>query len=202
MSYSLQHHEWTVARQAPLSMGFSRREYWSGLPCLPPGDIPEPGIEPTSLMSPALAGGFFTTSTTWHRAPKALVISWVTKMSSFFFWWSDSGWAPGWQLVPRKTKPWWEAWNFQVLLYLHPHPFSRERRRGGNGVTWFAYVVFRKISILCGLGSFLVRNLIHIQGMWYTPIPCGRSSCVQDPPRPQHLYLFIWLSICILYYIL
>ena len=45
-------------------MGFSRRKYWSGLPCLPPGDIPEPGIEPTSLMSPALAGRLFTTSTT------------------------------------------------------------------------------------------------------------------------------------------
>jgi len=43
-------------------MGFSRQEYWSGLPCSPPGDLPDPGIEPTSLMSPALAGGFFTTS--------------------------------------------------------------------------------------------------------------------------------------------
>ena len=47
---------WTIAHQAPLSMGFSRQEYWSGLPCPPPGDLPNPGIEPTSLMSPALAG--------------------------------------------------------------------------------------------------------------------------------------------------
>ena len=47
----------TVARQAPLSMEFSRQEYWSGLPFPPPGDLPNPGIEP---MSPALAGGFFT----------------------------------------------------------------------------------------------------------------------------------------------
>ena len=39
---------WTVALQAPLSMGFSRQEYWSGLPCLPPGDLPNPGIEPRS----------------------------------------------------------------------------------------------------------------------------------------------------------
>ena len=52
---------WTVVCQAPLSMGFSRREYWSGLPCPPPGDLPDPGIEPESLMSPAFAGGFFTT---------------------------------------------------------------------------------------------------------------------------------------------
>ena len=55
---------WTVAHQAPLSMGFSRQEYWSGLPCPPPGDLPDPGIEPMSLTSPALAGRFFTTSTT------------------------------------------------------------------------------------------------------------------------------------------
>ena len=57
---------WTVARQAPLSMAFSRQEYWSGLPCSPPGDLPDPGIEPTSLTSPALAGGFFITSATWE----------------------------------------------------------------------------------------------------------------------------------------
>ena len=43
---------WTVAPQAPLSMGFSRQEYWSELPCPPPGDLPDPGIKPTSLMAP------------------------------------------------------------------------------------------------------------------------------------------------------
>ena len=53
---------WTVAHQAPLSMEFSRQEYWSGLTCPPPGDLPDPGIEPTSLMSPALVGGFLTNS--------------------------------------------------------------------------------------------------------------------------------------------
>ena len=45
----------------PLSMGFSRQEYWSGLPCPPPGDVPDPGTEPTSLVFPDLPGGFFTT---------------------------------------------------------------------------------------------------------------------------------------------
>ena len=54
----------TTAHQSPLSMGFSRQEYWSGLTCLPPGDLPYPGTEPTFLTSPALAGGFFTTSAT------------------------------------------------------------------------------------------------------------------------------------------
>ena len=58
---------WTVACQAPLSMGFSRQEYWNGLPCLPPGELPNSRIEPTSLLSPALAGGFFLiTSATWE----------------------------------------------------------------------------------------------------------------------------------------
>ena len=52
---------WTVASQGPLSMGFSRQEYWSG-PFHSPGDLPYSGIEPKTLMSPALAGGFFTTS--------------------------------------------------------------------------------------------------------------------------------------------
>ena len=56
----------TGARQVPLSMGFSRQENWSGCPCPPPGDLPNPGIKPTSLMSPALGGRFFITSTTWE----------------------------------------------------------------------------------------------------------------------------------------
>ena len=54
---------WTVACQAPLSMGFPRQEYWRGLPCPPPGDLLDPGTEPTFLMSPALAVWFFTSAT-------------------------------------------------------------------------------------------------------------------------------------------
>ena len=57
---------WTVTLQAPLSMGFTRQEYWSGLPCPPPGDLPNAGIEPASLMLPPLASRFFTTSTPWE----------------------------------------------------------------------------------------------------------------------------------------
>ena len=55
-----------MAPQAPLSTVFFRQEYLSGLPCPPPGALHDPGIEPTSLMSPALAGRFFTTSATWE----------------------------------------------------------------------------------------------------------------------------------------
>ena len=58
---------WTVTCQAPLSMGFFRQEYWSGLPCPHLGDLLDPGIiEPLSLTSPALAGRFLTTSATWE----------------------------------------------------------------------------------------------------------------------------------------
>ena len=52
---------WTVAQQAPLSMGFLKQEYWSELPFPSSGDLPDPATEPMSLMSPELAGGFFTT---------------------------------------------------------------------------------------------------------------------------------------------
>ena len=57
---------WIAAHQAPQSMGFSRQEYWSGLPCPPLGDLLHPGIKPASLMSLALAGGFFATSIIWE----------------------------------------------------------------------------------------------------------------------------------------
>jgi len=57
---------WTVTRQSLLTMKFSRQEYWGGLPFPSPLDLPNPGIEPTSLIFPALAGRFFTTSATWE----------------------------------------------------------------------------------------------------------------------------------------
>ena len=70
---------WTVACQAPLSMGFCRQEYWNGLPCPPPGDRPDPRIEPMSLMSPALVGGFFTTTSTWEA-----LVSWSAQVNILF----------------------------------------------------------------------------------------------------------------------
>ena len=57
---------WTGAHQAPLSMGFCRQKYWSGLSFPSPGDLPNPGTEPASVMSPALAGRFFTDNTNWE----------------------------------------------------------------------------------------------------------------------------------------
>ena len=61
---------WAIVHQVPLSMGFFGQEYWSGLPCPSPGDLPTPRIKPTSLMSPTLADGFFTTSATWEAQDK------------------------------------------------------------------------------------------------------------------------------------
>ena len=63
---------WTVGHQAPLSLGFSRQEYWSALLCPPPGDLPNKGIEPVSLMSPALVSRFLTISDTWE-VPKIFI---------------------------------------------------------------------------------------------------------------------------------
>ena len=52
---------WTIVHQAPVSMGFSRQEYWNGLPLSTLGDLPNPGMEPMSLSSPTVAGRFFNT---------------------------------------------------------------------------------------------------------------------------------------------
>ena len=56
---------WTAAHQVPQSIGFPRQEYWSGMPCPPSGDLPDPGIKPASLKCPALADKLFITSATW-----------------------------------------------------------------------------------------------------------------------------------------
>ena len=66
---------WTVACQVPSSMGFSRQEYCSGLPCLPPEDLPDLGTERASLISLALAGGFFITSAMWEAHFRILTIN-------------------------------------------------------------------------------------------------------------------------------
>ena len=68
----------TVACQALLSMACSRQEYWSRLPCHSPEVLPNPGIKPTSLKSPALAGGFFNTSATWEALESEIAQSCVT----------------------------------------------------------------------------------------------------------------------------
>ena len=76
---------WTAACQAPLSRGFSRQEYWSGLLCPPSGDLLDPGIKPMSSMSLALAVKSFTTSATWeahyfqHCSPKSIMVPGISQ---------------------------------------------------------------------------------------------------------------------------
>ena len=72
-----------AAHQAPPSLGFSRREHWSGLPCLPPGHLHDPGIEHISLMSSALAGRFFTTSIPWGGPNITVIIELISCVQLF-----------------------------------------------------------------------------------------------------------------------
>ena len=75
-----------VDRQDPLFTGFSRQEYWSGLPCPPPEDLPNPGTESASLMSPTLAGGFFTTSATTEIIFESRLLCQGTKHETLFLY--------------------------------------------------------------------------------------------------------------------
>ena len=75
---------WTVAHQAPLSMGFSRQECWTRLSCPPPGDLPDPGIRPVSFISPALAGQFSTPSTKVHGE------CWASEATGLLLWQASS----------------------------------------------------------------------------------------------------------------
>ena len=73
---------WSVAHQAALSMGFSQQACWNRMPFPSPGDLPDPGIELASLLSPAFAGGFFTTSATWE-VPIASICHSIPEHSAF-----------------------------------------------------------------------------------------------------------------------
>ena len=115
---------WTRAHRASLSMGFSRQEYWSGLPCLPPGDLPDPGIEPSSLKSPALAGGLFTTSTTWEvwsllKGSQICNRKALLAFSGFFHFLFHRKSFPS-QLLVHLFWPWHLLLWGHVLLYFFP----------------------------------------------------------------------------------
>ena len=126
---------WTVSCQAPLSLGFPSQDYWSGLPCPPPGHLPDPGVEPVSPTLPALADRFFTTSVTW-KAPWSTVIP--TKPSPRSW---EGPYCPPWPLFNSSRKGlkehtfaeqrWWWAEKTRYRgpvngqnLVLNLHPFS------------------------------------------------------------------------------
>ena len=122
-----------LSGQIPLSMRFSRQEYWAGLSCPPPGDLPDPGIEPTtSFVSPTLAGRFLTTSTTWrdtyHTASQFKARCWPgfcwtafpTLSFSVCCW---SAWAT--------QRLWSQLWRVQVQQQLHHHSHTLLLTVGG-----------------------------------------------------------------------
>ena len=83
------------AHQALLSMGFSRQEHWGGLPCPPPGDLPHPGIESASLMSPALAAGFYR----WHYLGSPFSSGGEGKAPPLCPLTHSKEWVPSWQML-------------------------------------------------------------------------------------------------------
>ena len=98
---------WTLTCQAPLSVGFSRQEYWSGLPFPPPGDLPDPGIQRAiDPVSIALASEFFNTSATWETLERGyelgtpLTIQWLG-LGTFIEW--GTGLIPGWAIRILQT---------------------------------------------------------------------------------------------------
>ena len=111
----------TVARQASLSMGFSRHEYWSGLPFPYPGDLPDPGIEPMSLSSPAVAGRFFTAGPSHLNCPS----------------WPDYPGASSKQMLWRGTE---QAWCGMLSV-----------RRSSRGPWTFAFLNLRLWPLPLGI---------------------------------------------------
>ena len=103
----------TVACQAPLS----RQEYWNGLPCPTPGNLPDPGIEPTSLKSPALAGRFFATSATWEALVFACIYTfdWVTELNWYF--WLDQDSVKEW--LDNRIGMYFFGWSLTELHLLY-----------------------------------------------------------------------------------
>ena len=112
--------QWTVAHQAPLSMGFSRQEYWSGLPCPPPGYLSHPGIELASLLSPALADRFFTINATRGSQTKASIHQFSFPSNSF---------------------------KLKVFNYIKwNHLFKKKKKKGGGGASLVAQSVKKSAS--------------------------------------------------------
>ena len=103
---------WTVAHQAPLSTGFSRQESWGGLPCPSPRDLPDPGTEPMSLMSPALAGRFFITKATCDSGPVNKFISTECARGCKGQWkLAELVRAWDWETPPQSSL-FWRRWRF------------------------------------------------------------------------------------------
>ena len=142
----------TVA-QAPLSMGFSREEYWSGLPCPPPGDLSDPGMEAESLMSPILAGEFFTTTGTWEAYfwlmkkgdPHTCHVASGYRIFRFSCPYSPDTLHPSWEKVINRGGGEWD--------------FSKEVGSGANKEIWiYFFIAFTPASSDLLIHSLLIHS--------------------------------------------
>ena len=119
---------WTVAHQAPLSMGVSRQESWSGLPCPPPGDLPSPGIKSVlCLMSPALPSRFFTTSAIYEALAPLLVLS------KYIYLWIRVSWVV---LARKNPLPMEEMQDTQVQSLGWEDPLKGELATLSSILAW------------------------------------------------------------------
>ena len=173
---------WTVSCQVPLFMGFSRQEYWSGSPLPSPGDLPNPGIKPMSLVSPALAGGFFTTRATWEAPYKVNIWNVVASNDNHLF----DTWVHGFGLAQRSfclslptysgihglaSKGWWAvSWGPGV-------PGSHHLK------VWSSFVhIWQKVS-KCSQRANSKAHTLGVFLAYITWLPCepkeshGQSQC-------------------------
>ena len=151
---------WTVAHQAPLSMGFSRQEYWRGLPCLPPGDLSDPGIKPASLAAPALAGRFFTAEPSGKPFPHH------STRRFFNSSWTSYNLTQLWLCLPSDCIGW------QSLKRLHPsqaHPKSR-LSLGLLTHRWEIPIVPSLLSLLL-FSHEVVSDSLWPHGLQHTRLP-------------------------------
>ena len=162
---------WTVARQAPLSMGISKQEYWSGLPCPPPGDLINPGIELASLASPALAD--FSSN---HVQIVYWCESWTRKknerwrIDAFKLWY--------WRRLLKV--PWTARRLNQAILKEINSEFSLEGLILKRKLQYFGHLM-RRADSLTQFASRLNKQGDNIQ-LWRAP-----SSCCSTPTSLSHV---------------
>ena len=175
-------HTWTVPRRPLLSMGFSRQEYWSGLLCPPAGDLLHQGIEPQSLMSPALAGGFFTTSATWE-ALYAFQIPWEIRAT-----------LPD-LLAGRREKarnPGFSSSSATTNCDLRPPLWATAQWPDGHSVTGVEIGLIGAKSVPCTPRGISLLHTPNPCISLHTPNPCDlntRSKCLWPKTLEHQIFL-------------
>ena len=139
--------------QAPLSLGFSRQEYWSGLQCPPPGDLPDPGVEPVTLAFPSSAGRFFTTSATLSGSHT------YNKMFILLDWHKNE-----WKINSSHRGCSWLLWN----TFLDPEGFA--------GLIWNIWSLEYREHI-----TFLDLKVAHLSNGFMLPTSSIPLKCRRYP---------------------